>query len=93
MAASLMEKAGTGGALFRNLYRDFIKESYDLLGIEQLAVVHHEFGQIALLWTSLSELFSQIAETASFDAVQQASAIFKTLATKEKNAMEILASL
>jgi len=38
-------------------------------------------------------LFSQIAETASFDAVQQASAIFKTLATKEKNAMEILASL
>ncbi len=43
MAASLMEKAGTGGALFRNLYRDFIKESYDLLGIEQLAVVHHEF--------------------------------------------------
>ncbi|HAE69392.1 MAG TPA: lantibiotic ABC transporter [Sphingobacterium sp.] len=93
MATSLMEKAGTGGALFRNLYRDFIKESYDLLGIEQLAVVHHEFVQIALLWTSLSELFSQIAETASFDAVQQASAIFKTLATKEKNAMEILASL
>ncbi|WP_367331515.1 BtrH N-terminal domain-containing protein [Sphingobacterium multivorum] len=93
MAASLMEKAGTGGALFRNLYRDFIKESYDLLGIEQLAVVHHEFVQIALLWTSLSELFSQIAETASFDAVQQASAIFKTLATKEKNAMEILTSL
>jgi len=93
MAASLMEKAGTGGALFRNLYRDFIKESYDLLGIEQLAVVHHEFVQIALLWTSLSELFNQIAETASFDAVQQASAIFKTLATKEKNAMEILASL
>ncbi|WP_313532196.1 BtrH N-terminal domain-containing protein [Sphingobacterium multivorum] len=93
MAASLMEKAGTGGALFRNLYRDFIKESYVLLGIEQLAVVHHEFVQIALLWTSLSELFSQIAETASFDAVQQASAIFKTLATKEKNAMEILASL
>ncbi len=93
MAASLMEKAGTGGALFRNLYRDLIKESYDLLGIEQLAVVHHEFVQIALLWTSLSELFSQIAETASFDAVQQASAIFKTLATKEKNAMEILASL
>ncbi|WP_312351461.1 BtrH N-terminal domain-containing protein [Sphingobacterium multivorum] len=89
MAASLMEKAGTGGALFRNLYRDFIKESYDLLGIEQLAVVHHEFVQIALLWTSLSELFSQIAETASFDAVQQASAIFKTLATKEKNAMEM----
>jgi len=93
MAADLMEKAGTGGALFRNLYRDFVKESYDLLGIEQLAVVHQEFVQIALLWTSLSELFNQISETASFDVVQQASEIFKTLAAKEKNAMEILASL
>jgi len=89
----LMENAGTGGALFRNLYRDFIKESYDLLGIEQIAEVHHEFAQIALLWTSLAELFGQIAETASFDDVQQASEIFRTLATKEKNAMEILLSL
>lgn len=93
MAANLMENAGTGGALFRNLYRDFIKESYDLLGIEQIAEVHHEFAQIALLWTSLSELFNQIAETVSFDDVQQASEILKTLATKEKNAMELLVSL
>ncbi len=31
--AMLMEKAGTGGALFRNFYRDFLKESYDLLKI------------------------------------------------------------
>lgn len=93
MVASLMENAGTGGALFRNLYRDFIKESYDLLGIEQIAEVHHEFVQIAFLWTSLSELFNQIAETVSFDDVQQASEIFRTLATKEKNAMKLLVSL
>lgn len=25
----LMEKAGTGGTIFRNLYRDFLKEAYD----------------------------------------------------------------
>ncbi|MDQ0114251.1 hypothetical protein J2T15_003706 [Paenibacillus harenae] len=26
LTASLMERAGTGGSLFRNLYRDFLKE-------------------------------------------------------------------
>lgn len=35
-SAMLMEKAGTGGALFRNLYRDFLKESYDLLKLDKL---------------------------------------------------------
>ncbi len=30
--AMLMERAGTGGALFRNLYRDFLKESHELIG-------------------------------------------------------------
>jgi hypothetical protein len=31
LSAMMMEKAGTGGALFRNLYRDFLKESHELL--------------------------------------------------------------
>ena len=35
-SAMLMEKAGTGGALFRNLYRDFLKESYELLKLEKI---------------------------------------------------------
>lgn len=32
--AILMEKAGTGGAIFRNLYRDFLGESYDILKLD-----------------------------------------------------------
>jgi hypothetical protein len=32
--AMLMEKAGTGGALFRNLYRDFLLESYQILKLD-----------------------------------------------------------
>jgi hypothetical protein len=31
LSAMMMERAGTGGALFRNLYRDFLKESHELL--------------------------------------------------------------
>ena len=93
MAANLMEKAGTGGALFRNLYRDFLLESHHLLGMEQLGLAYQEFVQIASWWTSLSELFNSISQNANFDDVQQASEIFKTLAEKEKNAMKILVSL
>lgn len=29
ITAMLMEKAGTDGTIFRNLYRDFLKEAYD----------------------------------------------------------------
>lgn len=92
MAATLMEKAGTGGALFRNLYRDFLKESYDLLQIEELRVAHQEFVEIALLWKSVSDLFYQISETTRIEYLQQASELLKTLATKEKNVMEMLVS-
>lgn len=93
MAANLMEKAGTGGALFRNLYRDFLKESYDLLQTEQLREAYQEFVEIALLWKSVSDLFYQIGETARIEYMHQASEILKILADKEKKAMEILSTL
>lgn len=93
MAANLMEKAGTGGALFRNLYRDFLKESYDLLQIEQLREACQEFVEIALLWKSVSDLFYQIGETARIEYIQQASEILKILADKENKAMERLGTL
>ncbi|WP_343560146.1 BtrH N-terminal domain-containing protein [Sphingobacterium sp.] len=93
MAANLMEKAGTGGALFRNLYRDFLKESYDLLQIEQLCEAYQEFVEIALLWKSVSDLFYQISGTARIEHIQQASEILKIIAAKEKMAMETLSTL
>ncbi|MFU1856095.1 BtrH N-terminal domain-containing protein [Sphingobacterium sp. NGMCC 1.201703] len=93
MAANLIEKAGTGGALFRNLYRDFLKESYDLLQTEQLREAYQAFVEIALLWKSVSDLFYQIGETARIEYMQQVSEILKILADKEKKAMEILSTL
>lgn len=86
----MMEKAGTGGALFRNLYRDFLKESYDLLKLDKLKTAHEAFVEIANLWTSISELFNNVSETKDFSYIRQASDILKTISTKEKNAMEIL---
>lgn len=93
MTAMLMEKAGTGGALFRNLYRDFLKESYDLLKLEKLKQGHAAFVEISELWTSVSNLFVKVSETKDFKYIEQASSILKILSSKEKNAMEILATI
>ncbi|MCK5475268.1 MAG: BtrH N-terminal domain-containing protein [Candidatus Pacebacteria bacterium] len=88
--AMLMEKAGTGGALFRNLYRDFLKESYDLLKIEKLNEVHKMFAEIAILWTKVSTLFDKTGETKDIKYINQASEILVDLSKKEKIAMELL---
>jgi Domain of unknown function (DUF4872)/Butirosin biosynthesis protein H, N-terminal len=92
-SAMLMEKAGTGGALFRNLYRDFLKESYGLLKVEKLKSGHIAFVEIAELWTSVSQLFEKVSETKDFKYIQQASNILKTISDKEKTTMEMLATI
>lgn len=89
-AAKIMEKAGTGGALFRNLYRDFLKESYELLNIEPLKQAHQSFVEIADLWTELSYLFIKISATKDIKFVEEASKTLKQLSAKEKNVMEQL---
>jgi hypothetical protein len=92
-SAMLMEKAGTGGALFRNLYRDFLKESYDNLKLEKLRLGHESFIDIAKLWTSVSGLFEKVSKTKDFKYIQQASDILKDLSAKEKSAMETLSTV
>jgi len=92
-AAMLMEKAGTGGALFRNLYRDFLKESYDQLKLEELKTAYIAFVEIAELWTSVSELFEKVSQTKDFEYIQKASDILKIISEKEKMTMETLATI
>ena len=92
-SAMLMEKAGTGGALFRNLYRDFLKESYNLLKLDKIKSGHEAFIEIADLWFSVSQLFEKVSQTKDFKYIKQASGILKTISDKEKKAMEILATI
>ena len=89
-SAMLMERAGTGGALFRNLFRDFLKESYEILKIGTLKQAYEEFIDIASLWTEVSELFIQVGKTKDRKYIDKASGILKQLSTREKNIMEVL---
>lgn len=91
--AMLMEKAGTGGALFRNIYRDFLKESYEELRIEKLRAGYEQFTEIALLWTKVADLFEKAGATQEIKHIQEASDMLKTLHEKEKDAMELLRAI
>ena len=88
--ALLMEKAGTGGALFRNLYRDFLKESYEMLGVKELEVVYQLFCEIANQWTYVSSLFDEAGKSGNIRLIDQASEVLHNLATLEKDAMAII---
>jgi len=91
--AMLMEKAGTGGAIFRNFYRDFLKESYELLKIESLKKSYNEFKVIADLWQEIATLFDRAGETKDIKYINKASEILVKLSEKEKRAMELLISI
>ncbi|MEH3114873.1 BtrH N-terminal domain-containing protein [Pedobacter terrae] len=93
LSAMMMEKAGTGGALFRNLYRDFLKESYGLLKLDKLKAGYESFAEIAALWTTVSQLFETVSETKDVKYIEQASGILKTISDKEKRTMELLSTI
>lgn len=86
----LMERAGTGGALFRNLYRDFLKDSYEVLKLEDLKLAYNEFAEIANQWTRISELFYQAGDTQDIEYINQASEILINLSEQERKTMEVL---
>ena len=89
-SAMLMERAGTGGALFRNLYRDFLKESYELTSNEEIKLGYMEFKEHAKKWSEISNLFLKIGETKDVKYLNKASEILIDLSEKEKQTMERL---
>lgn len=91
--AMLMEKAGTGGALFRNLYRDFLNELFTLFDNTKLRSAHKSFTEVAAQWTEVSNLFEKASTSKDRQYILQASTVLKEIALKEKEAMEKLVSL
>ncbi len=89
-SAMIMERAGTGGALFRNLYRDFLKEAHELTGNETIAEAYQAFVVIAKRWSEVIALFEKVAETGDRTYVLQASEKLKSLSVEEKTAVQIL---
>jgi Domain of unknown function (DUF4872) len=89
----IMERAGTGGALFRNLYRDFLKESHELTGEKAIGEAYEAFTGVAGSWSEVIALFEKVAETGEREYVLQASEKLKVLAEEEKRAVQILGAV
>ncbi|MBP7653154.1 DUF4872 domain-containing protein, partial [Candidatus Dependentiae bacterium] len=87
LAALLMEKAGTGGSLFRNIYRDFLKESLEIYPNEHIENGYRKFCDIALKWFEVSSLINEAGKTADKKYLSRASDILKELSVAEKEAM------
>lgn len=92
-SAMIMERAGTGGALFRNLYRDFLKEAYALTGNQTINEAYKAFVDVAKGWSEIIALFEMVAKTGDRAYVLQASEKLKVLSQDEKNAVQILANV
>ncbi|MYW01674.1 BtrH N-terminal domain-containing protein [Streptomyces sp. SID3343] len=89
-AARLMEQAGTGGALFRNLYRDFLAECGLLIDDGNLRAGHALYAEAAGLWTEVAEAIARAGETADAAHLVHAGAILRDLARVEHDAMRAL---
>ena len=90
MTAMLMEKAGTGGAIFRNLYRDFLKEAFDLTNNDNIKVAYLTFVEIAKNWEEVIALFKKVSDTKNRNYILEASKKMKEISVQEKEAMQIL---
>ncbi|MFG1688215.1 BtrH N-terminal domain-containing protein [Nonomuraea sp. NPDC049269] len=89
-AALLMEKAGTGGALFRNLYRDFLAECIELLDSSHLRTGHELYGEAASLWTAAAALITKAGESGDPQCLVQAGTMLSDLSRIEYEAMQAL---
>ncbi len=85
--AIMMEKSGTGGAMFRNLYSDFLKAGAKLLNNSVIAEAHYSFISIANSWTEVAHLLYMAGETKDIKYVYQAEKLMLDLSIKEKKTM------
>ncbi|BCJ39478.1 lantibiotic ABC transporter [Actinoplanes ianthinogenes] len=92
-AATLMERGGTGGSLFRAMYRDFLTEAATLVDDDHLRRGRHLYAEIAPLWTEVAGRLTAAGETLDPAHLAEASALLADLARRERAAMEILAQI
>ncbi|GAA3443179.1 BtrH N-terminal domain-containing protein [Planomonospora venezuelensis] len=92
-AALMMERAGTGGALFRALYRDFLGECAQLVDHGGLRTGHTLYAEAATLWTHVAALIEKAGESGDAGPLEQARLILNDLSRIERDAMQVLRRL
>lgn len=88
---AMFENAGTGGAGFRNLYRDFLKESIYHVRDKNLETAYKTYSEVAPEWTKISERIRDAPKSKNIgDELAEISKMISLQADKEEKAMRIL---
>ncbi|WP_436884102.1 BtrH N-terminal domain-containing protein [Staphylococcus pseudoxylosus] len=90
LVANLMENGGTGGALFRKMYKSFLKEAQLLIEDDALTRAYHMFTDIVVNWENVIELIKKAGLTQNKRFLNEASTILDKLAEQEYEAMNLL---
>lgn len=88
--ATMMERAGTGGALFRKLYSDFLKEAYDIVGSHEILKAYELFRSATDKWHEIANIFIDIGKSKDRSYLQVMKDILFEIEKIEVEAMEIL---
>lgn len=92
--ALMMEDAGTGGAIFRNFFRDFLIECLEYYpGNARLEAGASLYKTAASNWTQIARLIKKAGESMDFASLKEASDICLRTALIEKEAMEHIIGL
>jgi hypothetical protein len=94
LASLLMEKAGTGGAMFRNFYRDFLREARQHLpgARATLDTAHALFAESATAWGDVARLVGAAARGSDAPLLEAATRCHR-IAALELEAMRTLAKI
>lgn len=94
LSALLMEKAGTGGSLFRNFYRDFLLEAREHVGAKPaLARAQAAFAESATAWAAVAQLIASAGRTGNELQLREAAMHCRRIADVEVCGMRELAAL
>jgi hypothetical protein len=90
--ADIMENGGTGGALFRNMYRDFLTECMNYYpNVSSLKEARDLYALAAPLWTEVSNLLKKAGNALNREYLKEASNRCHQIAELELQAMTLLA--
>lgn len=93
LAAQLMEKAGTGGALFRNLYRDFLTETAELFPARKsssIRMARDAMATSAGMWSQIAALVERCANDGNCAHLVEAASLCAPIIDCEVRAMKSL---
>lgn len=93
LAGTLMERGGTGGGLFRAMYRDFLAECATIVDDDNLHRGYRMYAEIAPLWTEVARYIATAGETDDPGHLARAATILADLADRERHAMQTLAGI